>query len=281
MGVLSFDDIRKYRICPHAYHLSAASDDWRITLDECVDTAVRRTLARANSRRVVGHRVSAGELIPEFREEWAACLQEACSGEDQDVSEFFRRGEECIRGFAESVKDSDGTEIVSFDVRGIQTLPGGKTVRVSIDEIYRRGSTAVVCRYVTRPDRFDEKTASEDAESRVSAMWASGSFPGLSRIVLQWKFLPSGTETECVIRKLSMDRAAEELSDEIGMIQSDSDFIPRPGRHCRVCPYRNRCDSFISGLGADGSVSESDISALLAEYADLDEKIEALKQRTE
>ena len=256
------------------------SDDWRISLQDCLDISVHRMMAHANSRRVMGHKVSAAEALAMFREEWDACMEDVCTGEGQDIAEFYRKGEACTRKYAEFIAESDGSSIIAFDIRGVQSLPRGKTARVSIDEIYRRGDSAVLCRYIT-DDAGLRKDLTEDLESKVSALWATYSLQGTDRIVLQWRYLLTGDETECPVRKQSMGEAAEKLSERIGEIEGDLNYPPKLGEGCAYCPHRNRCQPYLSSINGKKRMPAEEIEELVQEYSDLDEKIAALKQRME
>ncbi|MBO4569568.1 MAG: hypothetical protein J5674_06465 [Candidatus Methanomethylophilaceae archaeon] len=280
MPVMSFDDVRKYRRCPRSYRLSVVSDDWRLSLHECLDLSLRRTIARADGRRVLGHQVGKEEAEAMFRDEWDDCVQDAFVGEGQDPSDFFRRGMRCVSQFIEFVRGSDGSELISFDVRGVQNLPYGRSVRIRVDEVYRRGDSAVVCRYVTDPSETFKPGPMDEHEALVSALWAVYSLPGIDRVVLQWRYLHTGEERECRVRKPSMDEAAESLSKEIGDIESDKEFFPKPSDLCGTCPHRALCPSYMSSVSS--SVPDRrEVDELVAQYADLDEKIVALSSRVE
>lgn len=281
MPVLSFRDLREYRRCPYAFRLSVVSDDWRLSPQECMDAAVHRALSHVNGRRVRGQWVTKDEMLAIYREEWDRCIEDACAGEGQDMAAFFRDGEDCVRRLADFIRVSDGSDIVAFDIRGVQSLPFGTSVRVGIDEVYRRGGSTVLCRYVTEPDEGPRKELSEDLEARVSALWATYSLPGADRMVLQWRFLRSGDETECAVRKPAMDEAAKKLSQELVEVSQDRDFVPSLGDSCRLCPHRSRCDAYLSTLEKGDALTKDQVDALVREYAELDEKVAALKLRLE
>ncbi len=256
------------------------SDDWRISLRDCLDVSIHRMMAHANSRRVMGHPITSAEALAMFREEWDACMEDVYAGEGQDIAEFYRKGEICARKFAEFAGNSDGRDIIAFDIRGVQSLPRGRSARISIDEIYRRGDSAVLCRYITDETGL-RKDLAEDLEARVSALWATYSLQGTDRIVLQWRYLLTGDETECPVRKQSMGEAAEKLSEEIAAIESDPDYPPVLGEGCSECPHRNRCRHYLSSINGRESMPQEEIESLVEEYSDLDEKIAALRQRME
>ena len=280
MPVMSFDDIRKYRRCPRAYRLSVVSDDWRLSLSECMDISLRRTIARADGRRVLGHPVLKDEALAMFRDEWDECVQDSLAGDGQDPMDYFRRGVKCIERFVEFTKNSDGSELMSFDVRGVQNLPYGRSVRIRVDEVYRRGDSAVICKYVTEPFESASAGITDEDESLVSALWAVYSLPGIERVVLQWRYLSTGEERECRVRKQSMDEAVENLSREMADMSSDKSFPPRPSEGCSLCPHRNLCDSYQTTV-SDSVPDRQEMDRVLAEYADLDEKIVALSSRVE
>ncbi|MBR4226630.1 MAG: hypothetical protein IKR86_07695 [Candidatus Methanomethylophilaceae archaeon] len=280
MPTLSFRDLREYRRCPYAYRLSVVSDDWRISLQDCMDMAIRRTMSHADARRVRGSWVTNEEMLAMYREEWDRCMEDVCAGEGQDMAEFFREGEECVRRMTDFMRVSEGTDIIAFDVHGVQSLPFGISVRIGIDEIYRRGGSTVVCKYVTA-EEGPRKELSEDLEARVSALWTTYSLPGADRMVLQWRFLRSGDETECAVRKPSMDEAAKKLSEELLALSQDRDLAPVVDASCSLCPHRNRCEHYLSTLKQRRTLSKEEVDALVREYAELDEKVAALKLRLE
>ncbi len=281
MAVLSFKDLREYRACPRAYMLSVASDCWRMSLQDCLDAAVRRTMSYADGRRVMGRRATRAEMLAKYRQEWGACMEDTSPGEGQDVAEFFRQGEDCVRRMADFMDASDGSEIVAFDVHGVQSLPFGTSVRISIDEVYRRGGSTVVCKYITAPDEGLRKELSSDVEARVSALWAMYSLPGADRMVLQWRFLRTGDETECFVRKPSMEEAAKRLSEEISRVAQDQAFPPVLDDSCRDCPHRSHCEAYLSTLRRKEAMPKGAVDDLVREYAELDEKVVALRLRLE
>ncbi len=281
MPTVSFRDLKEYRRCPYAYRLSVVSDYWRISLQDCMDVAVHRTLSHTDGRRVRGNWVTKDEMLAMYREEWDKCMEDVCIGEGEDMVDYFRIGEDCVRRLADFMRVSDGADIVAFDVHGVQTLPFGASVRIGIDEVYRRGNSTVVCKYITTSEDGPRKDLAEDVEARVSALWTMYSLPGADRIVLQWRFLRSGDETECAVRKPAMDEAAKKLSEEIVELSKDKEFLPVVTESCKMCPCRNRCEAYQATLKTTSTLTKEDVDQLVHEYVELDEKVAALKLRLE
>lgn len=281
MPPATFHDIRAFRRCPYAYRQDAIAGTWRTTIGECMDLSVRDAVFYASGRKAMGLPTDADSALSVYWESWDRHFDDV-SNPPLDNLELIRYGEQCVRNHLH-ISESCSDRIVAAGASEILELPGGD-VLVSMDELSRRGTTAVVTQCVTGPVVLPTAELSRDYEARLGALWAMDNIPGCDRVVMRWELLGPGTAVECSARRPSLKEAAEEVSGILREMTDKRSVLPRESEYCFECPYSKSCPRRLHEifLATDPRLmSEDEGVALVDELASLDEKIRALNLRRE
>ncbi|MCQ2070402.1 MAG: hypothetical protein MJZ68_04665 [archaeon] len=280
MKVLTYRDLERFRQCPYAF-CHGSSDRRPIGPAECMDLAVRRAIAGMGSSRIMGHRVSRDEMYDAFWDEWDS-LSEFLMDPQGEQHTFIKFGEKCISNFILTANSFAAMDIIASDLHGVQNLPRGQSLEVCIDEIAKRGRTAYVCKYLTGTGLRSKEDLEKDPEMAVNAVWALYNIPGVDRVVVQWRFLATAMTVEHIVDLSKVTSLLDTLSLDLADIGILRDPLPRETVQCEICPLRAECPRMIHGdrlSRGELSYDEDEGVRLVDEYADLDEKIKALKRR--
>lgn len=176
----------------------------------------------------------------------------------------------------------DVRDVSAVGVSGTLSIPGGDEVLVPIDLLLYRGTTATVCQFVVEPGLRSMAELSQDRDMRLRALWAMRNIAGCRSVRVRWEFLCSGTSTEVTVRLEDMNRALADVSDIVSEIKDVSDPLPRESQHCTECPYARTCPRLLheTSLPKDLEAMSLDEGVrLVDEYADVQERIDALRRR--
>ncbi len=279
MPMITYSDLESYRRCPYAFKLDStdAFPD-KITLQECLDHAVKDTIHGFSRSRILGDRMKEEKVLDSFWGNWDAYFPKVYNPQREDSMQYIRIGEKCIRNFVYQSTRFGSIDIVSSRMEGTLSLPGGKEISIIIDEVGRRGTTAYLTRYITDTGIMSKEQLSMDIGMRISALWAMDNL-GAREIVMRWVFLVPSTSTELTAYRNTCEEAAR-LAASILDEMITKDPLPRESPYCSSCPYQSRCPRFLHEL----SIRENgpDEGSRLADaYLELEDKKQALKNRIE
>ena len=277
--MITYSDLESYRRCPYAFKLDStdAFPD-KITLQECLDRAVKDAIHGFSRTRILGERMKEEKVLESFWKSWDAHFPKVYNPRREDNMQYIRIGERCIRNFVYQSTRFGSIDIVASRMEGTLPLPNGKEISITIDEVGRRGTTAYLTRYITDTRIMSKEQLSSDIGMRISALWAMDGLDA-REIVMRWVFLVPGTSTELTAYRRDCEEAARLVSSMVDEMRS-KDPLPRESDYCDSCPYQSRCPRFLHEL----SVRENgpDEGAELADaYLDLENKKQALRNRIE
>jgi len=279
---LTFHDVNAFRRCPYAYRRDALSGRWTISTTECMDLSVRDAVFYASGRRAMGLSTDADSALAVYWESWDRHFDDvACP--QQDNLKLIKYGEQCVRNHIR-IAESDRDAVVAAGSSEIADFGDGREILVSMDQLGRRGTTAVITRCLTDPVIKPTAELSKDLEIRLAARWALSNIRGCDRAVMRWELLGPGTVVECAARRPSLDEAAVMTSQLLAEMENEKDVLPRESEYCLECPYARECPRHLHELYLENNpqlMSTDEGIRLVDELAELDEKIHALKARRE
>jgi len=277
MPAVTYDDIRRFRRCPYAFRLdrTEAFPD-KLTLPECLETAVKDTIGQFSEARILGNRMKDDRALEMFWDCWDKSVSKLYNPLRDDTGKYVRIGEKCIRNFLYQATRFGSADIVASDMEGTLELPGRNEISIRIDEVGRKGTTAYITKYITDLQMMSKEQLTTDLEMRLNALWAMDNL-GSREVVMRWCFLVPSVVTDVTASRGSCAQAADEVSALIEQM-SAKDVLPRETDYCRTCPYQSRCPRFLHEiLLREGGPDEG--SALADRYLELEEKKTALKRR--
>lgn len=279
MMPLTPHDIAAYRQCPYAYDLDRKADRWRLTLAECMDLSVHDAILEAERRRIMKQRMPLEDILGLYWDSWDRHYPDVYP-QSPDNLQMIRFGEVCVGSYFNGLKRTGGDEPVAASISGTVDV-GGNTILTPIDSIRRRNKTAVVCNYVTEPILRSADDLISDPLMCLCGKWALKNVAGCSRVMLRWEFLGSGTFVEAPVLTKDIESAESAISELMERMDSDGEILPHESEHCSECPYKERCPRFLHELSLPVDLSDvrDDGVSLVDEYSELQEKIDALKQR--
>lgn len=281
MTVYTLGDLARLRRCPYEFALDRRTGVWRITSSECLQMAIRDAVLESERRRVTeGRAVDADTARSFFWESWDRHFADVFP-QSGDTMGLIRFGERCMDGYTRLCVRDDVRNVAAIGVSGSVPLPGGDELVVSMDSVVVHGSTATVCVYVPEPRIRTSAELAEDRDMRACAYWVLGNVSGCDRVRMRWMFLGSGTVTEASASRRAIESAVHEVADLVAEARVP-DPLPRESDHCPECPYLRTCPRKIHELmvASDPSHMSMDEGVrLVDEYAEVQEKIEALRSR--
>ena len=277
--MIGLDDLGVWRRCPYAFKLDStdAFPD-KITLQECLELAVKDTIYGFSRSRILGERMKEDKVLESFWRNWDAHFPKVYNPQREDSMQYIRIGEKCIRNFVYQSTRFGSIDIVASRMEGTLPLPGGKEISITIDEVGRRGTTAYLTRYITDTEILSKEQLSSDIGMKVSALWAMENL-GAREIVMRWVFLVPSTSTELTAYRNNCEEAARLVTSIIDEMQS-KDPLPRESDYCNSCPYQSRCPRFLHELSVKEKGPDEG-TELADKYLDLENKKQALKNRIE
>lgn len=187
-------------------------------------------------------------------------------------------GERCISNYIRFVKEDD-RDITYSGVHSNLLLPGGY-LRIEVDEVSVKRNDIVLCRYVTDTDILSKEDLRNDEGMGLAAVWAMEEMPGAVNIVLRWRFLVSGLQEEMPVNRRNLEEMERSVSDTLAEMETEESLFPRWSEDCGKCIHRRACPLFMHDEVSDYSnLTLDEGRRMVDEYADLEEKISALKQR--
>ena len=282
MAIITFDSIRRHLRCPYEYMMDRRSPAWRITSEECMDMAVRDAVLASEQRRVMhGERISRDDAMSLFWESWDRHFPDV--GPQQDGARgLLRYGERCMDMYLSVCGRYDVRQVSAVGVQGTLPLPNGDEVLAVADILMVRGPSATVCRYVTDSGPRSSDELASDPEMLLAAKWVLDNVSGCRAVRMRWEFLSSGTSVEATAAVPAIARALEQAADAAAAMSSGQEPLPRETAHCLRCPYLAVCPRKLHEntlRGDPAAMSRDEGVALVDRYADLQEKIDALKRR--
>ncbi|MCQ2078545.1 MAG: hypothetical protein MJZ38_00585 [archaeon] len=274
-STFTFRSLQRFERCPHAYRLDQTEAD-RVSLpQEFLDTVVRNAAAALGRRRLNGRVIDKDTAMSVFWNTWDVQSGLQPPVPSAEKSELLKVGERCMANYVRLASRFCNDELVACDLRGEIQVPGG-SVEVRIDEISSRGGVMVVTRYISEPGIRTKADLENDREMFLALRWARENVPGADRCLVQWKLLHPGFEIESEVPDFKVDAAVAEVGRTVSTIRASREFGQREGEHCALCSYRECCPRFTHGTSGDVGGRE-----LVSQYAEFQEKIDALRQRME
>lgn len=274
MVARSIEDVHAYRRCPLAYTLGGISGKDGITSHQCLDICLGHAIHEAGNRRILGSKVLLDEVIDSFRSKWEE-ESKRIIGETIDMTDL---GERCIYNYMRFVKEDD-RDITYSGVHSNLLLPGGY-LRIEVDEVSVKRNDVILCRYVTDTDILSKEDLRNDEGMGLAAVWAMEEMPGAVNIVLRWRFLVSGLQEEMPVNRRNLEEMERSVSDTLAEMETEESLFPRWSEDCGKCIHRRACPLFMHNEVSDYSnLTLDEGRGMVDEYADLEEKISALKQR--
>lgn len=280
MSVITFSDLRRYRRCPYAFMADRKSGMFSITAAECMEMSVHDAVLFADHRRMVRGHVERDDILSAFWDSWDRHFPDIYPP-SADVRDLIRFGERCIGGYVSSMSRRPPEDIVAVGLSGTVTLPDGTEVLAPIDVVYGSGRTAVVCRYVCDTGLRSSKELSADSEMKLCALWVLENLMEYDRVKLHWEFLGSKASSECTANPADLRNTLADVAIDVAAM-SDPEVLPRETEYCGECPHHAECPRFLHeiSLKADAMLMGNDDGVkLVDEYAELQEKIDALRRR--
>lgn len=281
MAVTTFWDIRRFRRCPYEYQLDRRSGTVATTLEECLDLSVRDALLMADQKRMMHGKVTKDEVLSAFWDAWDRHFP-SVHPQDQETARTIRFGERCVANYISALSRRQPGEMIAAGLGGSVTLPDGSEIMVSVDLVYGSGKTLTVCRYMCEPGVRSSEELARDYEMRVGALWALRNLRGYDRVRLRWEFLGTGVTSECSVTMDQLKQAAVDTALVLADMRPKPDVLPRESDHCQECRHMGRCPRFTHELAVKEtlfSVSEDEGVRMADRYAELQEKIDALRER--
>lgn len=272
---LCISDIRRFERCPYAYRLDETEANKGVSPQEFLDNSVRSAIAALNRKRLYGHRIDKDTALAAFWNAWDIETDLRPMYPENEKKDMLKIGEKCMANYVKLVSSFGNTDIIACDLRGEQAVPGG-SVEIRIDEISKRGDTLVISRYLSEPGIRSKTELEDDAEMFLAAQWARYNIPGADRCIIQWRMLHPGLDIESDLPTYKIDSVVKGLGRQVSTIKVCNDFKQREGQHCTQCQYRSICPRFTHEQSTDQSGK-----MLVTQYAEFQEKIDALKQRIE
>ena len=274
MVARSIEDVRAYRRCPLAYTLGGISGKDGITSHQCLDICLGHAIHEAGNRRILGSKVLLDEVVDSFRSKWEE-ESKRIIGETIDMTDL---GERCISNYMRFVKEDD-RDITYSGVHSNLLLPGGY-LRIEVDEVSVKRNDVILCRYVTDTDILSKEDLRNDEGMGLAAVWAMEEMPGAVNIILRWRFLMSGLQEEMPVNRRNLEEMERSVSDTLAEMETEESLFPRWSEDCGKCIHRRACPLFMHDEVSDYSnLTLDEGRGMVDEYADLEEKISALKQR--
>lgn len=274
MVARSIEDVRTYRRCPLAYTLGGISGKDGITSHQCLDICLGHAIHEAGNRHILGSKVLLDEVIDSFRSKWEE-ESKRIIGETIDMTDL---GERCISNYMRFVKEDD-RDMTYSGVHSNLLLPGGY-LRIEVDEVSVKRNDVILCRYVTDTDILSKEDLRNDEGMGLAAVWAMEEMPGAVNIVLRWRFLVSGLQEEMPVNRRNLEEMERSVSDTLAEMETEESLFPRWSEDCGKCIHRRACPLFMHDEVSDYSnLTLDEGRGMVDEYADLEEKISALKQR--
>lgn len=164
---LTFHDVNAFRRCPYAYRRDALSGRWAISTTECMDLSVRDAVFYASGRRAMGLSTDTDSALAVYWESWDRHFDDvACP--QQDNLKLIKYGEQCVRNHIR-IAESDRDAVVAAGSSEIADFGDGREILVSMDQLGRRETTAVITRCLTDPVIKPTAELSKDLEIRLAA----------------------------------------------------------------------------------------------------------------
>ncbi len=279
MPVTTFWDLERFRRCPYAFMVDRKGGGHTITVTECMRMSVHDAVLYADQRRMMRGQVERDDVLSVFWDSWDRHFPDVYP-QTAEVRDMIRFGERCVDGYMSALPRRSAEEIVAVGLSSTIALPDGTEVLTPIDIVYGSGRTAVVCRYVCDPGLRSSKELAADVEMRLCALWVLENLREYDRVKLRWEFLGSKASSECTANMNDLRAVESEVATAVADL-SDEDVLPRETEYCSECPHISSCPRYLHELSlkADAMVMDDDGVGLVDEYAELQEKIDALRRR--
>ncbi len=281
MSAATFLDLMRHRRCPYEFMLRRRSGSEHISLEECMDMSVRDAVFSADQDLIMRGRILRDDAMSAFWDSWDRHLPDVYP-EPEETLTMIRFGERCVDNHLQSLRSRGYEQMVAAGIGGTLELPDGREVLVSIDAVYGAGDTKTVCRYVCEPGLRPSRDLARDMEMRMCALWAFRSLPGCRHVRMRWEYLGSGARSECVAVRGDLESSVGDMAEAVARLDRTEGLLPRESPHCRECRYLQVCPRQIHELALDSdpsSLTAEEGARLVDQYAELQEKIDALRRR--
>lgn len=244
-----------------------------------MDLSVHDAILEAERKRIKRSKVSREDILCLYWDSWDRHFPDVSPQLNENL-ELIRFGETCIANYFTGCSPIKGDETIAADVGAVH-MTGETSILIPIDTIRRRGKTAVVCNFITEPVLKTTQDLINDPLMCLRGKWALDNIKGCRNAVIRWEFLGSGTAVESPIFEKDITEAKNRLKRILEDIESDEELLPHESEYCAECPYRSQCPRFLHQLSLPKDLSDvtDEGVSLVDQYAELQEKIDALKRR--
>jgi DNA helicase II / ATP-dependent DNA helicase PcrA len=232
---LSATAVENYEVCPLQFKLER---EWRIPRDVPAamqyGAAIHRVLRTYFDSVRMERTLSDEELIDLFRTDLGQLVIE----DPYQRQLYHDQGVRQLRDFLAAVKRSPAPKVLHTEEH-FEVRVGGATVAGRIDRIDDLGNGRVaIVDYKTGKPRAQED-ADGSLQLSVYAIAAREKWGYQADRLVFYNLEENGAVTT-VRGQLELEAAKAKLQDVASKIDAGQ-FDPKPGYHCRLCPYRNLC----------------------------------------